>query len=154
MTHAPAFVRYSNPLTRALLRLGVPMGPNLLLTVRGRTTGLPRTAPVAVVETEGRRLIIAAYGEVNWVRNLRAAGEADIEVHGRKVHVTATELSGADAKTFYGETMPAFVARFPRIGRLFARILFGLIGPEVLNDPVRAAALHPVFELQGAIARS
>jgi deazaflavin-dependent oxidoreductase (nitroreductase family) len=148
VTHAaPAFVRYSNPLTRGLLRLGVPMGPNLLLTVRGRTTGLPRTAPVAVVETDGRRLIIAAYGEVHWVRNLRAAGEADTEVRGRTEHVAAVELSRADAVRFYGETMPAFIGRLPLIGRFFGRLLFGLIGPEVLNDPARAAQLHPVFEL-------
>ncbi len=147
MTQAPLVVRYSNPLTRRLLRLGVPMGPNLLLTVRGRTSGLPRTAPVAVVETEGRRLIIAAYGEVNWVRNLRAAGEADIQVRGRKEHVRATELSLADATRFYRETVPAFVAAFGRIGRFFVRSLFRLIGPEVLGDPPRAAALHPVFEL-------
>ena len=147
MTHAPAVVRYSNPLTRGLLRLGVPMGPNLLLTVRGRSTGLPRSAPVAVVETDGRRLIIAAYGEVHWVRNLRAAGEADIEVHGQKEHVGAVELSRSDAIRFYGETLPTFITRLPLIGRIFGRLLFGLIGPEVLNDPVRAAELHPVFEL-------
>ena len=50
MTQAPALVRASNPLTRRLLRLGLPMGPNVLLTVRGRSSGLPRTAPVAVAE--------------------------------------------------------------------------------------------------------
>jgi deazaflavin-dependent oxidoreductase (nitroreductase family) len=148
MTAAPALIRYSNPLTRRLLRLGVPMGPNLLLTVRGRATGLPRTAPVAVVEADGRRLIIAAYGEVHWVRNLRAAGEADIEVHGRKEHVKADELSAADATRFYAQTLPAYLRRLPLIGRLFGRALFGLVGPEVLNDPVRAAELHPVFELR------
>jgi deazaflavin-dependent oxidoreductase (nitroreductase family) len=147
MTHAPALVRYSNPLTRRLLSLGVPMGPNLLLTVRGRSSGLPRTAPVAVIETEGRRLIIAAYGEVHWVRNLRAAGEADIELHGRKEHVSAVELSRVEAMRFYGETLPAYVRRLPLFGRAFARVLFGLVGPEVLSHPARAAEQHPVFEL-------
>jgi deazaflavin-dependent oxidoreductase (nitroreductase family) len=123
------------------------MGPNLLLTVRGRTTGILRTAPVAVVETEGRRLIIAAYGEVHWVRNLRAAGEADIEIRGRKEHVKAVELSRTKAIHFYAETLPAYINRFPLFGRAFARVLFGLVGPEVLNDPARAAEMHPVFEL-------
>ena len=78
MTQAPAIVRASNPLTRGLLRLGVPMGPNVLLTVRGRTSGLPRSAPVAIAGLDGRRWIIAAYGDVQWVRNLRAAGEGDL----------------------------------------------------------------------------
>ena len=59
MTTAPAFVRASNPLSRRLLQLGTPMGPNVLLTVRGRTSGLPRSAAVAVVESEGRRYVTA-----------------------------------------------------------------------------------------------
>ena len=78
MTEAPAFIRASNPLTRRLLRLGMPMGPNVLLTVRGRTSGLPRSAPVAIAEYGGHHWIIAAYGDVQWVRNLRAAGEGDV----------------------------------------------------------------------------
>ena len=92
MTTAPAFVRASNPLSRRLLRLGTPMGPNVLLTVRGRTSGLPRSAAVAVVELDGRRWVIGAYGDVQWVRNLRAAGSAEIRVHGTNEPVVAREL--------------------------------------------------------------
>ena len=126
------------------------MGPNLLLTVRGRSTGLPRTAPVAVVEIDGRRLIMAAYGEVHWVRNLRAAGEAEIEVRGRKERVRAVELSDADAVRFFAQALPAYIRHLPLFGRIFGRVFFGLVGPEVLNDPGRAAELHPVFELSPA----
>jgi hypothetical protein len=43
--HAPWLVRAPNGLVRRLMRLGVPMGPNVPMTVRGRTSGLPRTAP-------------------------------------------------------------------------------------------------------------
>src|SRR5918994_5076444 len=106
MTTAPAFVRASNPLTRRLLRLGMPMGPNVLLTVRGRTTGLPRSTAVAVAELDGRRWIIGAYGNVQWVRNLRAAGAAEIRVHGRTEPVTARELDRAEATKFYARTLP------------------------------------------------
>jgi len=144
---APALVRFSNPLTRRLLRLGMPMGPNVLLTVRGRTSGEPRTAPVAIVEIDGHRYVIAAYGEVQWVRNLRAAGEADIQIHGGTEHVTAVELTPDATRAFFGNALPGFIARFPWIGRGFARVLFGLAAPEILNDPDRAAAKHPVFEL-------
>jgi hypothetical protein len=91
--------------------------------------------------------VIGAYGEVNWVRNLRAAGEADIKVRGGMEHVRATELDQPAARTFFGKTLPGYIARFPWIGRAFARLLFGLVGPEVLNDPERAAATRPVFEL-------
>lgn len=144
---APLFVRGSNPLTRRLLRAGMPMGPNTLLTVRGRTSGVPRSAPVAILKTDGRRYVIGAYGDVQWVRNLRAAGQGTIREHGRTVSVTARELEGAEAVDFYRVTLPTYVARFPWFGRAFARVLFGLVGKEVLDDPQRAAATRPVFEL-------
>ena len=147
MTEAPAIVRRSNPLTTKLLRLGMPMGPNVLLTVRGRSSGEPRTAPVAVVEIEGRRFIIGAYGDVQWVRNLRAAGEGDIAIRGRKEHVTARELDPVAATTFFRETLPGFIGRLPWFGRLFGGALFRFIAPEILGDPVAAAASRPVFEL-------
>jgi len=144
---APLFVRGSNPLTRRLLRSGLPMGPNTLLTVRGRTTGVPRTAPVAVVSVDGRRYVIGAYGDVHWVRNLRAAGEGMVRLSGREVPVRARELDGDEATSFFAVTLRDYIARFPWFGRAFARLLFGLVGPEVLADPARAAETRPVFEL-------
>jgi deazaflavin-dependent oxidoreductase (nitroreductase family) len=147
MSHAPAIVRMSNPLTSRLLRLGLPMGPNILMTVRGRKSGEPRSAPVAVVETEGRRFVIGAYGDVQWVRNLRAAEEADFALHGGTVHLRARELDQSEAIDFYGNTLRSFIGRLPWFGRAFAKLFFGAIGPEFLNDPAAAAAGHPVFEL-------
>jgi len=144
---APLFVRGSNPLTRRLLRAGLPMGPNTLLTVRGRTTGLARSAPVAIVNVDGRRYVIGAYGDVHWVRNLRAAGEGTLRLDGRDVVMTARELDRAEAVEFFGVTLRWYVARFPWFGRAFARVLFSLAGPEVLDDPERAATTRPVFEL-------
>jgi deazaflavin-dependent oxidoreductase (nitroreductase family) len=148
MTNAPAFVRASNPLTRGLLRLGMPSGPNVLLTVRGRTSGLPRTAPVAVVELDGRRWIIGAYGDVQWVRNLRAAGEGEIRIRGRNQPVAARELDRTEAIDFYARILPTYVGRLPWFGRLFARILFAAAAPEIRDDPERAAVTRPVFELR------
>lgn len=147
---APALIRLSNPLANALLRVGMPMGPNVLLRVRGRVSGEPRTAPVAVIETDGRRFVIGAYGDVQWVRNLRAAGEAELQVDGRFEHMTAVELDAAAGTRFYGKTLREYIARFPWVGRAFARIFFRIVGPELANDPERAAALHPVFELRPA----
>src|ERR1700731_4442713 len=86
---APRFVALFNPIARRLLRRGLPMGPNALLTVRGRTSGLDRTTPVAVVAIGGRRWLIGTFGEVNWVRNLRAAGEATLTINRRPEAVQA-----------------------------------------------------------------
>ena len=74
--HVPSVVGLFNPIARRVLKLGALLGPNALITVRGRKSGLPRTTPVALVELQGKRWVIGTFGETNWVRNLRASGEA------------------------------------------------------------------------------
>jgi len=128
----------------------MPMGPNILMTVRGRVSGEPRSAPVAVMEVGGLRYVIGAYGDVQWVRNLRAAGEADLQIHGQTQHVIATELDAPAAIAFYGQTLPGYIASFPWFGRAFAKVFFRMVGPELASDPELAAALHPVFEMRPA----
>ena len=66
------------PLVRFVLRSGLPAAPNVLLFVRGRVSGRPYATPVAMWELGDRRFVQASFGEVNWVRNLRASGEAVI----------------------------------------------------------------------------
>ena len=150
MSQAPSIIRKSNSLTSRLLRAGLPMGPNLLLTVRGRSSGQPRTFPVAVVQVEGRRWIAGAYGDVQWTRNLRAAGEAELEAHGHTEHVRARELPRDEATAWFRDVFQPYVRRLPFAGRLFGRAFFSLVGPEFMGDPERAAATRPVFELTSA----
>jgi hypothetical protein len=100
-----------------------------------------------LVHADGRQYVIGAYGDVQWVRNLRAAGDATIREHRVTVTVTARELEGAEAVEFYRVTLRGYVARFPWFGRAFARLLFGLVGKEVLDDPELAVTTRPVFEL-------
>jgi deazaflavin-dependent oxidoreductase (nitroreductase family) len=143
IARAPLFVRLVDPLVRRLLGAGFPMGPNTLLTVRGRTSGEPRSAGVAVVEIGQRRWVIGAYGEVNWVRNLRAAGEGVLRVKGRDQHVRAEALSPEQAATYYRDVLMPYVRGLPLPTRLAA----SFFAREILADPVGAAARHPVFEL-------
>src|SRR5690348_3997591 len=91
------FVRLGNLFATTMTRLGLKIGPIQLLTVRGRKSGEPRTTPVAVVEQDGKRYLVAPYGAVNWVRNLRAAREA-ILTHGRSSEtIQARELTPQEA---------------------------------------------------------
>jgi deazaflavin-dependent oxidoreductase (nitroreductase family) len=146
-TRVPFIVPLFNPIARRLLRVGLPLGPNSLLTVRGRKTGQPRSTPVAVVDLDDRRWIIGTFGEVNWVRNLRAAGQATITSNRRSQPVTAVELSTPEAAAFYRNTLAPYVRRIP-LG-LGGFILGSLLGAsDLLTDPEGAAHRHPVFELR------
>ena len=67
----------------------------LLLTVAGRRSGQPHTVPVAYVERDGDYYLAATAGgqpkEPQWIRNLRAASTATIEV-GRDRKATSVEV--------------------------------------------------------------
>jgi deazaflavin-dependent oxidoreductase (nitroreductase family) len=139
---APRRVTLFTPIARLLLAARVPLGFNGLITIRGRTSGLPRTTPVAIIEVSGRRWIWAPWGEVHWVRNLRAAGSATITVRGRKEEVRATELDPTERVGFFRDTLGP-VARGIPLGVRFIRVVDGVD----LDDPLEAAVGRPVFEL-------
>ena len=89
----------------------------LLLTVAGRRTGLPHTVPVAYVERDGDYYLAATAGgqpkEPNWIRNLRAASTATIEV-GRDRRLMSVEvLRGAECDAAWKDII---VATYPSCG--------------------------------------
>jgi deazaflavin-dependent oxidoreductase (nitroreductase family) len=141
---APLFVRVANVLTIALARAGfrlVGFGryPMYLLTVRGRKSGQPRTVPIVVLERDGERYLASPYGVVNWVRNLRAAGEATLTRARRSETVTARELPKEQAALVLRDDI--------REGNPFARY-FGVTADASLEEFERAAASHPLFVLE------
>ena len=139
---APGWVTLFTPFARFLLRAGIPLGPNGLITIRGRKSGLPRTTPVAIIEVEDRRWIWAPWGEVHWVRNLRAAGRATISKSGRTEEVRATELNADERISFFRDDLGGLARSIP-FGVWFIRT----VDSVDLNDPVGAADGRPVFEL-------
>jgi deazaflavin-dependent oxidoreductase (nitroreductase family) len=140
---APRFVAFSNPVAASILRRGSFLGPNALLTVRGRKSGEPRTTPVALVEIGGRRWVIGTFGDVNWVRNLRAAGEAEIATGRVRRRMAARELSHEQATEFFKTVLAPYVSD-GALKRLLIRVLGAR---EILTDPSGAASKRPVFEL-------
>src|SRR3954463_15048319 len=81
-SRVPWYIPLFNPILHALLRRGVKLGPNALLTIRGRSSGEPRSVALAIIDVDGRRWVWSPFGDTQWVRNLRAAGRADIAVAG------------------------------------------------------------------------
>ena len=143
---APAFVGLFNPIASRLLKVGPLLGPNALITIRGRKSGTPRTTPIALIEQNGRRWVVGTFGETNWVRNLRAAKAGTLSVGTRKTAITATELGLAERTAFFAETLGPYARRL-RIGPL---LLAALGARDILDDPAAAAERRPVFELHAA----
>ena len=142
---APLFVRTANLMTLTLLRAGVPLvGPYLffgnypmyLLTVRGRKSGLPRTVPVAIMRRNGKRYVGSPYGIVDWVRNLRAAGEAVLTRGRRSETLKAIELPQGEAALVLQEEVKA--------GNPFTRF-FGVTADSSSEEFERAVLAHPLF---------
>jgi deazaflavin-dependent oxidoreductase (nitroreductase family) len=145
--HPPPGIKVFNAIAKPLLAAGIPLGPNGLLTVRGRKSGVPRTTPLAFVEVDGRRWVWSPWGEVQWVQNLRAAGQATIEARRKSESVTATELTPTERVDFFRDVLGP-LARSRRGGVWFIRTFDGVD----IKDPVAAAEGRTAFELHAAVA--
>jgi deazaflavin-dependent oxidoreductase (nitroreductase family) len=139
--HVPAAVTFFNVVARGLLAGGIPIGPDVLLTVHGRSSGAPRTAPVAMFEHAGRRGLVSLFGESQWVRNLRAAGRGSIRFGSRSEEVKAVELAPAEAAGFMRDVVA------PHARRSWIVAWFMRIFRIDLTDPVGAAKDRSIFEI-------
>jgi deazaflavin-dependent oxidoreductase (nitroreductase family) len=129
-----------------LVRTGVPVGDVMLLTVRGRTTGRPRTNPVDLFRHGGGYWLIATHSaEANWVRNLRAAGEGTLTRGRRRLEFYAVEIPPDEAGAALMRIAGPRLAR--PVGGFVLRQVMGLAANAQSADFARAAASHPMFRL-------
>jgi deazaflavin-dependent oxidoreductase (nitroreductase family) len=103
-----------------------------LLSVHGRTTGQWRSVPVVVLEHDGDRYLIAAYGNTEWSRNLRAAGIGRLSGHGRVEEFTTTEVRAEQRPPLISAYLRQF-GTLPTVASTF----------RALPDP----ADHPTFRI-------
>ncbi len=131
---------------RLMLRLGVRLGPMMMLTVRGRKSGVARTNPVDLFERDGRHWLVATHdANASWVRNLRAAGEGTLSRGRRRYVFTAVELPQPEAGAVLKEVLGPRLAR-PAAGFVLRQTI-GVPPDASLERFISAAAFHPVFEL-------
>ena len=130
-----------NRAVAGLTRLGISVWGSRILEVRGRKTGEPRRVPVNVLHLEGERYLVAPRGHTQWVRNLRAAGEAQLLLGRGRERIRTMEVADADKAAI----LRAYLQRWKWEVWQF----FGGVGPE---DPVeelqRIAPDHPVFRIE------
>jgi deazaflavin-dependent oxidoreductase (nitroreductase family) len=130
--------RAVNALIHALLRVGIGPPRTYLLTVAGRKTGRPLTTPVTLVESGGRRWLVAPYGEVGWVRNARVAGRVTLSRGRRSETVTVTPLGPADSAV----VLRQYLREVP-----ITRPYFDVRPDSPLEAFAVEAPRHPVFAL-------
>jgi deazaflavin-dependent oxidoreductase (nitroreductase family) len=89
--------RLINSMFRLMTKLGLGAPYRYILTVPGRKTGRLYSTPVDVIEVAGDRWLVAGYGPVSWVRNVRAAGEVTLSRGGNSEKWRVDEASGQAA---------------------------------------------------------
>jgi hypothetical protein len=106
-----------------------------LLSVPGRVTGRWHSVPVAVLERDGEQYLIAAYGDTEWSRNLRASGTARLTRRRRAEQITAVEIPIEQRPPLIEDYLRQF-GKLPTVARTFRAL------PE--------AADHPTFRISTA----
>ena len=132
--------RAANATLAWLLRRG--LGPPFirLLTVEGRTTGRRYTTPVVPVEQDGSVWLVSPFGEVSWVRNLRATRHADLDRGSNHASYHAREVDAAEA-------VPVLRAYLSMPGERFVRRDFYVTARSTDDELAAEAPRHPVFAL-------
>ena len=65
-----------------------------------------------LAEYEGHRFLVSTYGQTNWVRNLRAVGEATLTRGRRSERISVVEVGAKEAAPvlqYFVSTIPAVV---------------------------------------------
>jgi deazaflavin-dependent oxidoreductase (nitroreductase family) len=119
----------------------------VLLTVRGRRSGRPRTTPVDLFERDGRCWLVATHGAgaAQWVLNLRVTGEGLVTRGHRREAVTARELTPEEAAPILQAVVGPRLA-LPVRG-LVLRHTLAVSSSASLEEFIRLAEHHPVFEV-------
>lgn len=77
-------IKYFNPLIRPVSKRMPGMG---VIKHRGRTSGTPYETIVSPYRKGGLLAVGLAHGKTNWVKNVLAAGEADITIGRDDLHL-------------------------------------------------------------------
>jgi deazaflavin-dependent oxidoreductase (nitroreductase family) len=90
-------IRYMNPAVRRIARF---LPTFAVVKHRGRKSGKSYETVVNAYRKRRVLAILLGHGNADWVKNVVAAGEADVRLFGRDLHVTNARVvpAGADAE--------------------------------------------------------
>ncbi|HET6703764.1 nitroreductase family deazaflavin-dependent oxidoreductase [Amycolatopsis sp.] len=129
-----------NKLVARLTNLGVSVWGSRVLTVVGRKSGEPRSVPVNLLTVDGVRYLVAARGETQWVRNLRAAGQGTLRVGRRVETFTFRELSD--------DEKPGILRAYLKRWKFEVGAFFDGVDAKASDEKLREIAPgYPAFEI-------
>ena len=133
------FARLQNRASAAVYAAGIWPRRVAALDVRGRKSGRVISFPVVIAEYGDARYLVSMLGEdVNWVRNVRAAGGAAVLRHGKRENVRLVEVPV--------ESRPAILRRYLALAP-GARPHISVDRRAPLQEFERVAAQIPVFRI-------
>ncbi len=132
--------RLVNLVMTPLARHGIGGKSTYLLTTTGRRTGEKRTTPVILVEAGADRRLVAPYGAVGWVHNVRAHPEVSLR-RGRTTEVLHAEEVGPEVA---GAILQRYVDSVVAVAAL---PFFDAKRGDQEEKFAEEAARHPVFRL-------
>jgi deazaflavin-dependent oxidoreductase (nitroreductase family) len=124
-----------------LVGLGFGLKHNYLLQVRGRKSGRLYSTPVDLLETAGKRFLVAPRGRTQWVRNAEAAGEVTLK-KGRSRQTYDLRPVADAAKP---ELLKAYLDSFKTTVQRYFPVPAGSAAQAFAS----IAANYPIFELTG-----
>jgi deazaflavin-dependent oxidoreductase (nitroreductase family) len=110
-------VKYFNPMVKPISRYLPGMAT---IKHRGRKSGKPYETIVTAYRKGDVLAIVLGHGKTDWVKNVLAAGEADVQFIRRSVHITNPRVVPAGSETEGLPTMARLQGR--RIGVFVADI--------------------------------
>jgi deazaflavin-dependent oxidoreductase (nitroreductase family) len=129
-----------NRVVVALTRVGVSAYGSRVLEVRGRKSGEWRQTPVNLLRFDGSDYLVAPRGHTQWVKNLRASGQARLRLGRRTRSFRAIELAD--------EEKPPLLRAYLKKWKFEVGAFFGGVGPDSSDEELRGIAQdHPVFRL-------
>lgn len=138
-------MRLFNRVVALLLRRGVDISADFggmkLLTVSGRKTGKLRTIPLMVFNWNDERWLLSTLGEVDWVRNLRAADRITLSAGRGEApeRIRVVEVPPAESARLLKDNLAAFPA--------VVRNNFDVAPDAPLAAFEREAVRHPTFRI-------
>jgi len=130
--------RLIDALSTAGINRGIGPSHRYLLTVAGRKTKMQHTTPVSLVRDGSISYLVAPYGEVEWVKNARAAGQVTLARGGQGKTYSVAPVQAKEG----AEILKRYIALEP-----ITRPYFDAGSSDPAEAFVADLPSHPVFRL-------